>query len=87
MRYLAEFYLPEAGARLDELAATARAAADRLSAAGLTVALVRVVHLVCDEICFAIYDAASPEAAVAAGAAAGIAFDRVTHVVEADGRP
>lgn len=86
MRYLAEFYLPEAGARLDELAARARAAAERLSAAGLTVAFVRAVHLVSDEICFAIYDAASAEATVAAGTAAGIAFDRVTNVTEADGR-
>ena len=83
MRFLAEFYLSRDGEDLREVAGRARAAADQASREGPAVRLLYAVHARPDESCFAVYDAESEQAVVAAGARAGIAFDRVVEAVTA----
>ena len=81
MRYLAEFYLPAGRVDLADLVGQARAAAEHSSCAGPAVRLLYAVHVPLDEICFAVYDAASADAVTAAGALAGIVFDRIVEAV------
>ena len=71
--YLAEFYSPSAD--LADLAGRARAAAARSA----DVRFVQAISVPEDESCFAIFEAASAEAVLAAGAGAGLAFDRVVE--------
>jgi hypothetical protein len=82
MLYLAEFYLPARGTPLADVAGHARAAADRLTQAGLAVSFVRAIHVAQDESCFAVYLAGSKDAVIAAGAAAGLEFDSVAEATE-----
>lgn len=79
MRYLAEFYL--SAPDLPDVARRARAA----TAGTRDVHLVEVILVPADENCFAVFDAAGPEAIVAAGARAGIEFDRIVEVRTATG--
>ncbi len=79
MRYLAEFYLPVGRVELGGLIRRARAAAEHRSCAGLAVRLLYAVHVPHDESCFAVYEAPSAEAVTAAGALAGIEFDRIAE--------
>lgn len=83
MRFLAEFYLPRDGEDLHELAGRARAAAGRASQDGAAARFLYAVHARSDESCFAVYDAESAQAVVAAGERAGIAFDRVVEATTA----
>jgi hypothetical protein len=87
MRFLAEFYLPREGEDVHELAGRARAAADRASQGGPAVRFLYAVHAMSDESCFAVYDAESPQAVVAAGECAGIAFDRLVEATTAGPDP
>jgi hypothetical protein len=81
-RYLAEFYLPGDRVDLAERVRQARAAAERSCCAGSpAVRLLCVIHVPQDESCFAGYDAASAEAVAAAGALAGIVFDRIVTAI------
>ncbi|HEU0194561.1 MAG TPA: hypothetical protein VFQ71_10205 [Gaiellales bacterium] len=73
MLYLAEFYLPDAN--LADVARRARAATQ---SAG-DVSLVEVILVPADENCFALFDAVTADAVVAAGARAGMTFDRVVE--------
>lgn len=84
MRYLAEFYLPARNGPITALASRARAAAEQTSSAGPPVRFITAIHTPEDESCFAIYEAASPAAVAAAGALAGLTFDRVSQVVTDD---
>lgn len=79
MRFLAEFYLSSDGEDLRELAGRARMAAVQASQGGPAVRFLYAVHARADESCFAVYDAESAQAVVAAGECAGIAFDRVVE--------
>jgi hypothetical protein len=78
--YLAEFYLP-GGTSLTGLVQRARAGASKVASAGTDVRFIRAVFVPRDESCFALYQAASAEAVVAAGAGAGIVFDRVIEAL------
>src|SRR5437764_7585079 len=87
MRYLAEFYLPEHDADLAGLARRARATAEQASRTGPAVRFVTAIHAPEDETCFAIYEADTAAAVTAAGALAGIVFDRIVKATthDADG--
>jgi hypothetical protein len=73
VRYLAEFYLPDAD--LEDVAQRARAATQGVDG----VRFVEAILVPDDENCFAIFDAASADDVVAAGARARIRFDRVVE--------
>jgi hypothetical protein len=79
VRYLAEFYLPVGRVELGDLIRRARAAAEHSCGAGAAVRLLYAVHVPQDESCFAVYEAGSAEAVAAAGALAGIEFDRIVE--------
>ena len=82
MLYLAEFYLPDSGSSLAELASRARAGAERAAATSAPdsdVRFVRAIHVPSDESCFVLYTATSAAAVNAAGACADITFDRVVE--------
>ena len=83
MRYLAEFYLPAGRVKLDDLIRQARAAANHSGSSGPAVQLLYAVHVPTDESCFAVYEAASAGAVTAAGARAGIEFDRIVEAITA----
>lgn len=80
MLYLAEFYLPRQ-ASLADVVDRARAGAIAAGRAGADVRLVRVIFVPDDESCFALYQAGSAAQTAAAGALAGLAFDRVTEAL------
>jgi hypothetical protein len=88
MRYLAEFYLPNSGCDLAEVAGRAEAGARRAAgravgrAAGAAgaVSFLSVIYLAEDESCLAIYEAGSPDLVRAAGAFAGLDFDHVAEI-------
>jgi len=84
MRYLAEFYLPARGGQTAALAGRASRAAEEASRAGPPVRFITAIHALEDETCFAIYEAASPAAVIAAGALAGLTFDRVAEIATYD---
>jgi Protein of unknown function (DUF4242) len=74
--YLAEFYLP-GGARRAEVAARAQAAADHAEGAAGAIRFVQAIFVPQDETCFALYQAESESDVAAAGATAGLIFDRI----------
>jgi hypothetical protein len=80
MYYLAEFYLPAAGA-LGSVAQRARASAEQAAGTGIDIAFVAAIFLPGDEICFVLYRAARAADVTAAGSLAGLAFERVTGAV------
>ncbi|HET7017701.1 MAG TPA: hypothetical protein VFI65_27505 [Streptosporangiaceae bacterium] len=86
MRYLAEFYLPNGGSGLAELASRAEAAARRVPGPDGAVTFLSAIYLPDDESCFAIYEAESMDLVLAAGTLAGLEFDHVApiSVCEAD---
>jgi hypothetical protein len=75
MVFLAEIYLPGGAVTAGALAARAQAAA--VGRGGTAARLLQVILLPEDEICFLLYRAESAAAVQAAGAAAGLDFDRV----------
>ena len=82
MVFLAEIYLPGGAVTADALAARAQAGAGAVVAAaagpgGTATRLLQVILLPEDEIGFLLYRAESAAAVRAAGAAAGLDFDRV----------
>ena len=82
MVFLAEIYLPGGAVTAGALAARAQAGAGAVVAAavgrgGTPARLLQVILLPDDEICFLLYRAESAAAVRAAGAAAGLDFDRV----------
>ena len=81
MGFLAEFYLPEHEADLADLAGRARAAAMQVTRRGSAVTFVSAMYAVADESCFVVYEADSASAVLAAGQAAGFAFDRVVQIM------
>ncbi len=80
MRYLAELYLP-ASTALAELAGQAMAGARQAALAGARVHFLQAIFVPQDESCFLVYLASSPAEVSAAGALAGLAFDRVVAAV------
>jgi Nickel responsive protein SCO4226-like len=80
MHYLAEFYLPGHDADIVTLAHRIRAMAEQANQTGAAVRFVNAIHAPEDESCFAIYEAATAEAVMAAGSLAGIAFDRIVEI-------
>jgi len=82
--YLAEFYLPEHEADLADLARRARAGAREVSRRASAVTFVRAMYAAADESCFVVYEADTAGAVLAAGQAAGIAFDRVVQITASD---
>lgn len=78
MRYLAESYLPVAGAkRRAEVVGRARAAADELAREGVLVRHLECIFVPEDEMCLLLYEAASPELVLEASQRAGIECERV----------
>ena len=82
MLYLAEFYLP-AGASLTCVARRARAGAAQAARTGAQVRFIQAVFVPQDESCFALYRAGSAEEVTAAGALAGLDYDRVVAALAA----
>jgi Protein of unknown function (DUF4242) len=82
MLYLAEFYLP-AGASLTGVARQARAGAAQAARTGAQVRFIQAVFVPHDESCFALYQASSAEEVTAAGALAGLEYDRVVEALAA----
>ena len=78
--YLAEFYLP-AGSTLASVAQRARAGAERAAGTGTDVIFVEAIFLPRDESCFVLYRARRAADVTAAGALAGLTFDRVTDAM------
>jgi hypothetical protein len=74
--YLAEFYL-SGGAPLAEVTARAQAGAEQAAGGASTVRFVRAIFVPQDESCFALYQAESEQDVAAAGARAGLVFDRI----------
>jgi Protein of unknown function (DUF4242) len=84
-RYLAELYLPRAGADgLPEAARRARAAAAAMTSEGTPIRYLRAIFLGGDEICFHLYEAASPEAVLEATRRAAIPVERVLEAVDVE---
>jgi Protein of unknown function (DUF4242) len=77
MFFLAEFYLP-ASAALSGIAQRARMGAAAACAAGTQARFIQAVFVPAEETCFALFEAPSAAAVSAAGAAAGLEFDRIT---------
>jgi hypothetical protein len=77
MVFLAEIYLPGGAVTAGALAARAQAGAAAVGRGGTPARLLQVILLPEDEICFLLYRAESAAAVRAAGAAAGLDFDRV----------
>lgn len=82
MLYLAEFYLP-ADISLAGVARAARAGAAQAARTGAQVRFIRAVFVPQDESCFALYQASSAEEVTAAGALAGLEYDRVVKALTA----
>jgi hypothetical protein len=80
MRYLAEFYLPDGGCGLAELARRAEAAARRVSGADEAVSFLSAIYLPEDESCLAIYEAGSARSVREAGTLAGLDFDHIAEI-------
>jgi hypothetical protein len=80
MLFLAEFYLP-AGASVAEVARLARAGALRAAGSGEVPRFISAVFVPSDESCYALYGADSAAQVAAAGAMAGLEFDRVSVAV------
>ncbi len=74
--YLAEFYLPGT-ATLAEVTARALRGAEQAVRGGATVRYVQAIFVPQDESCYALYHAESARDVVAAGAEAGLVFDRI----------
>jgi len=77
MLFLAELYLPHGG-QVREVAQRARAGAASAADQGLTVGVVQAVFVPLDECCFVLYESESIAGVTAAGALAGLEFDRVS---------
>jgi len=75
--FLAEFYVPGTHDDVAAIARRAGAAADDLTRAGTPVGFLRAIFVPGDEVCFAVFEAASSLAVAAAGARAEIPFDRI----------
>ena len=78
--YLAEFYLA-GNISLAGVVRQARAGAAEAALAGVDVRFVRAIFAPQDETCFALYQADSAEDVTAAGARAGLVFDRVVEAL------
>jgi hypothetical protein len=85
MYYMAEFYLP-GDVDLADLTTNACAAAEELTSGGSAVRFRYAIHVREDESCFAVYDSECAESVAAAGALAGLTFDRIAEAVVADCR-
>jgi hypothetical protein len=81
--FLAETYLPRAGAAsMEETAHRARAAARELTERGIPIRFVRSIFVPDDEISFFIFDAISARVVEAACTRAGLRFERVVEAIE-----
>jgi hypothetical protein len=80
--YLAEFYLPGSSS-LARVVARAREGAREAGQGGPDVRFIRAIFVPADESCFALYQAATAQAVLAAGALAGLVFDRVAEAITA----
>jgi hypothetical protein len=84
-RYLAELYLPRTGSEgLPEAAVRARSAADEMTREGTPIRYLRAIFLGDDEVCFHLYEAASPELVREASRRAAIPVERVTEALDLD---
>ncbi len=80
--YLAELYLPEAGAKAHRsVIRNAERAAASLARDGAPVRLVRSVVVPHDEMCLLLFEADSAETVGRVGELGGIAFDRIVEAV------
>ena len=80
MFFLAELYLPAASS-LASVTCRARAGAAHAAGAGADIGFMEAIFLPRDESCFLLYRAGSAADVTAAGALAGLAFDRVTDAL------
>jgi hypothetical protein len=80
MLFLAELYLP-GGTSVTEVARAARVAALRAAGAGEIPRFILAVFVPSDECCYSLYGADSAAQVIAAGALAGLEFDRVSPAV------
>jgi hypothetical protein len=81
MYYLAEFYVPAIGVDHGAIARSAAASAAALELAGVGIQFLRAVFVPGDEIGFALYRAATPDAVADAGTRAGLQFDRIREAI------
>jgi hypothetical protein len=77
MLFLAELYWPR-GALIADVARLARAGAVRAGGDGLSIRFIQAICVPHDECCFILYQCDSADAVLAAGARAGLEFDRVS---------
>lgn len=81
-RFVVETYLPRlTRSELRALRQRLRRAAEDASRGGQPVRHVRSVHVPDDETCFHFFEAGSAQAIEAAGAKAGIVFDRIAEAL------
>jgi hypothetical protein len=84
-RFLAELYVPKTGSRsLRETAARARRATDEMTREGTPIHYLRAIFLGEDEVCFHLYEAASPDLVREASRRAAIPLERVTEALDID---
>jgi hypothetical protein len=84
-RYLAELYLPRKGSSsLREAATRAHQAADAMTREGTPIRYLRALFLGDDEVCFHLYEAASPDLVREASRRAAIPVERVTETLDVD---
>ncbi len=77
-RYVAELYLPTAGApALAEACERARSASEQLAREGIAVRCLRSVYVAEDERCLLVFEATSRDDVVRAGLRAELASDRI----------
>jgi hypothetical protein len=77
MLFLAELYVPRGG-QFEEVTVRARAGAASAASEGLSVSFREAIFVPLDECCFVLYESESADGVRAAGALAGLEFDRVS---------
>ena len=86
--YIVEVYEPRTGAGGGAAAAArAHSVAEQMRAEGSGVRFLRSIFLPHDEMCFYVFEAASPKEVTEAAARAGIRANRVVEPVSIEARP
>lgn len=79
--YLVELYLPRSSSSPDEAARRVRSSATALRREGHGVRYVRSIFVPADEICFLLFEAASPELVGEATRRAAVEYERIIEAL------
>jgi hypothetical protein len=80
--YLVELYLPNGSSSLLEASKRARSSARAMTREGQRVRYLRSIFVPEDEICFLLFEAASPELVGKASRRAELAYERIVEAIQ-----